>query len=76
MTEKTQRGRFEQAYDNEWFELPDNTLRQMCCSCGLVHDWTFKGAKKGDLKAKVSVDRRATRYARKKYNVKLKGSVT
>jgi hypothetical protein len=32
------KSRYEQVYDNEWFEAPRSGTLIACCDCGLVHD--------------------------------------
>lgn len=40
-------GKYEQAYDGEWFELPAREFWQQCCDCGLVHRWQFRIVRRG-----------------------------
>jgi len=65
--------RYEQVHDGEWFTLEyDNShrkLRQVCCDCCLVHDWQYRINPDNTISAKVTVNRRATTAARKRYGI-------
>ncbi len=51
------------AVEGEWFHIP-RKWRQICCHCGLTHDWEFKVSGR-DLLARTKINGRSTANARR-----------
>lgn len=56
---------YAQLYDNEWLKPLMRGWKMRCCSCGLVHRFTFKIVK-GHVWLKAVRDDRATEACRRK----------
>lgn len=53
-----------QIVDGEWVIIEWSKQREQCCDCGLVHDVDHRVVN-GDLEFRATVNRRATRLARR-----------
>jgi hypothetical protein len=65
--------KYEQVTDGEWWVIEygesKRRMRQVCCECCLVHDWQFRVNPDGTISAKVTVNRKATNAARRRYGI-------
>jgi hypothetical protein len=50
--------------DGEWFRPRMRAWRQLCCGCGLAHDWQFRVVD-GKVWARISRNERSTAAARR-----------
>lgn len=56
--------------DGEWFRPNRSGWRQLCCGCGLAHDWEFR-ITDGVLEARLYTNHKATAAARRKLKKKV-----
>jgi len=58
--------------EGEWFLLSlEDGVRQMCCSCSLVHDIEFRKTRKG-IEMRFLRNERATAAARRKHRHRMR----
>jgi hypothetical protein len=67
--------KYEQAISGEWFTIEGRKFHQMCCGCGFVHVWHLRVNADGSISLKPIEKKAATRAARKRYGIEVKGKM-